>query len=183
MKAGAVPALVVFSVATGIAHAQGVTTAPPAAAAPVTGNWVISETSSPVDYTPIVVAIANSREGAESSAMQLNIYCRNGRTELVVNGPAISGRGDDYAVSYRINGDGPVQTAAGPPSFGAGARFKGDIVPLLRSLPEQGEILIRLVPRSGAALEGHFSLGGMNLVREKLAGACKWPQTVAKPRN
>ena len=41
--------------------------------------------------------------------MQLTLYCRNGRTELVVAGPAVSGRGEDYAISYRVNGDEPVQ--------------------------------------------------------------------------
>ena len=182
MRAAAIPLFVAFALASGIALAQGVI-APPSRAAPATGNWVVSETSSPVDYTPIVVAITASRNGSESSAMQLTISCRNGRTELVVAGPVISGRGEDYAVSYRINGDEPVQAAAGTPSFGTGARFAGDVVRLLRSLPEEGDIVIRLVPRTGAALEGHFSLLGLNLVRDKLAGACKWPQAIAKPRN
>ena len=144
---------------------------------------LVSETISPVDYTPIVVAITPSRDSAESSAMQLSIYCRNGRTELVVAGPAISGRGEDYAISYRINGNEPVQIAAGSPSFGTGAAFKGDIVRLLQSLPEEGDIVVRLAPRTGAALEGYFSLGGLKPVRDKLAAACKWPQAVAKPRN
>ena len=44
--------------------------------------------------------------------MELSISCRNGRTNLVVTGQTISGRGDDYAISYRINGDKPVQVAS-----------------------------------------------------------------------
>ena len=103
------------------------------------GNWTISDTTSPVDYRPIVVAITPSRDSAEGSAMQLSIHCRNGRTELVVAGPAVSGRGEDYAISYRVNGGEPVQIAAGLPSFGTGAAFKGDVVRLLQSLPEEGE--------------------------------------------
>jgi hypothetical protein len=182
MRATAIPLFVVISLASGIANAQGVN-APPAPATAVTGNWVISETSSPVDYTPIVVAVTTSRGGAENSMLQLNIYCRNGRTELVIAGQAISGRGEDYAITYRVNGDEPVQTAAGPPSFGTGARFKGDVVRLLRSLPDEGDIVIRLAPRTGAPLEGNFSLGGLKPVRDKLAGACKWPQAIAKPHN
>ena len=136
-----------------------------------------------MDYTPIVVAITPSRDSAEGSAMQLTIYCRNGRTELVVAGPAVSGRGEDYAISYRVNGDEPVQVAAGVPSFGPGAAFKGDIVRLLQSLPEEGNIAFRLAPRTGAAREGNFSLGGLKPVRDKLAAACKWPQAIANPRN
>jgi hypothetical protein len=182
MRTAAVPLFVALALASGIALAQGAN-APPQRAAPATGNWVVSETTSPVDYTPIVVAITTSRDGAESSAMQLTVYCRNGRTELVVAGPAISGRGEDYAISYHVNGDEPVQTAAGVPLFGTGAAFKGDVVRLLQSLPEEGDIVIRLAPRTGAAREGSFSLGGLKLVRDKLAGACKWPQAIAKPRN
>jgi hypothetical protein len=136
-----------------------------------------------VDYDPIVVAITPSREGAESSAMQLSMSCRAGRTELVVKGPAIAGKGDDYAISYRIDGHKPVQIAAGPPSFGAGAAFKGDVVRLLQSFPEEGGITVRLSPRTGATREGSYSLNGLKTVREKLAAACRWPQAIAKTRN
>ncbi len=51
-------------------------------------NWIVSETTSPVDYTPIVTATASYRRGADGSSMQLSIHCRGGRTELVVTGPA-----------------------------------------------------------------------------------------------
>ena len=147
------------------------------------GDWMISETTSPVDYTPIVTAVAVSRGGSDGSLMQLAISCRGGRTELVVEGPAITGKGDDFAISYRIDGNEPVQIAAGPPSFGTGAAFKGDIVRLLQSLPEGGGITVRISPRTGATREGTFSLDGLKPVREKLAAACKWPQAIAKPRN
>jgi hypothetical protein len=156
---------------------------PPPRSAPAVGNWTISETTSPVDYMPFVVAVTPSRGGTEGSAMQLSIYCRNGRTELVVAGPAISGRGGDYTMLYRVNGDQPVQAAAGAPSFGTGVAFKGDVVGLLQSLPEEGEVTVRLSPRTGVAREGNFSIGGLKMVREKLAAACRWPQAIAAPRN
>ena len=150
--------------------------------AAVGGNWTVSETTSPVDYTPIVTAVTVSRS-ADDSVMQLAIYCRGGRTELVVEGPAIAGKGDDYAISYRIDGNDRVQLLGGPSSFGTGAAFKGDIVRLLQSLPDEGGVTVRISPRTGAAREGTFSLNGLKTVREKLAVACKWPQAVAKPRN
>jgi hypothetical protein len=146
-------------------------------------NWMISETTSPVDYTPIVTAVTVSRSDADGSVMQLAIYCRGGRTELVVEGPAIAGKGDDYAISYRIDGNDRVQLLGGPSSFGTGAAFKGDIVRLLQLLPDEGGVTVRISPRTGAAREGTFSLNGLKTVREKLAVACKWPQAVAKPRN
>ena len=138
-------------------------------------NWIVSETTSPVDYTPIVTATTSSR-GPDGSSMQLSIYCRGGRTELVVTGPPLSRSGADYAISYSINGDQPVQVAAGSPSFGTGAAFTGDVVRLLQSLPDDGDIAVRLSTRTGAAVERSFSLGGLKMVREKIAAACKWPQ-------
>jgi hypothetical protein len=146
-------------------------------------NWIISETTSPVDYTPIVTAIAYSYSGSERPLMQLSVHCRGGRTELVVPGPAFSSAGADYTLSYRVNDGQPVQLAAGSPSFGPGAAFTGDVVRLLQSLPDEGHITVRISNRSGAAQDGQFLLAGLRTVREKLAAACKWPHAVARPRN
>src|SRR5882724_6020265 len=155
----------------------------PASSAPAADNWIVSETTSPVDYTPIATATTLSRGGANGSSMQLSIQCRGGRTELVVAGPAVSRSSAEYAISYRINGGQPVQLAAGSPSFGTGAAFTGDVVRLLQSLPEEGDIAVILSTRTGAAQDGLFLLGGLKRVREKVAVACKWPQAVARPRN
>lgn len=157
--------------------------AAPDRAARASDNWIISETTSPVNYTPMVTATASSRGGSDGSSMQLAIHCRGGRTELVVSGPAVSRSSSDYSITYRVNNDQPVQLAARSPSFGTGAAFTGDIVRLLQSLPEDGHIAVRLTTRSGVAQEGRFSLGGLKTAREKLAAACRWPHAVAGPRN
>jgi len=206
----AIPLSVAFEVASGIALAQGAADpmahlracsmmehaerlqcldrlsrdiAAPDRAAGVGDNWIISETTSPVNYTPMVTATAFSRGGPDDSLTKLAIYCRSGRTDLVVSGPAVSGGGADYTISYSVNDGQPVQLAAGSPSFGTGVAFAGDIVRLLQSLPEDGHIAVRISPRGGAAQDGRFSLGGLKTVREKLAAACRWPNAVAGPRN
>src|SRR5258705_11205856 len=210
MKTAAIPLSVAFEVASAVAFAQGASDpgahlracslmeqaerlecleklsrslAPPARPAPAGDNWIVSETTSPVDYTPIVTATTSSRGGSNGSSMQLSIRCRGGRTELVVAGPALSRSSADYAISYRVNDGQPVQLATGSPSFGPGAAFTGDVVRLLQSLPEEGDIAVRLSTRTGAAQDGYFSLGGLKMVREKVAAACKWPHAVARPRN
>jgi hypothetical protein len=210
MKTAAIAPSVAFEVASAVAFAQGASDpvahlracslmeqverlecleklsrslAPPASPAPGGDNWIVSETTSPVDYTPMVTATTSSRGGSNGSSMQLSIRCRGGRTELVVAGPAVSRSSADYAISYRINDGQPVQLATGSPSFGTGAAFTGDVVRLLQSLPEEGDIAVRLSTRTGAAQDGYFSLGGLKLVREKVAAACKWPHAVARPRN
>ena len=107
--------------------------------------------------------------------MQLSIRCRGGRTELVVAGPGISGRGDDYAISYRVNDGQQVQIAAAPPAFGAGVAFAGDVVRLLQSLPDAGSLSVHLTPRQGPRWTECFRSAGWEAVRAKMAVACKWP--------
>ena len=143
-------------------------------------NWIVSETTSPVDYTPLVAASTSSR-GPDSASMQLSIFCRSGRTEMVVTGSTLSGRGGDYAVTYSINGNEPVRVPASSPSFGTGVALRGDVMRLLQSFPDQGEIAIHLSTRTAPAVERSFSLGGLKMVREKIATACKWPSAVASP--
>jgi len=210
MKRAAIPFAVAITVTSGIALAQGIddptaqlracsvieraerldcldkvsrSIPPERRQARKTDNWIVSETTSPVDYSPIAAATTFSRDGPSESAMRLSIRCRGGRTELVVVGPGISGRSDDYAISYRINDGQPLQIAAAVPASGAGVAFAGDVVRLLQSLPDGGSLRIHLAPRAGTALAGMFSLAGLETVRAKLAAACKWPHAIAKPND
>jgi len=146
-------------------------------------GWIISETTSPVDYSPIATATTSSLDVAGGSPMRLSIRCRGGRTELIVAGPAITGRGDDYFISYRVNGGQSVQLAGVVPASGDGVGFKGDVAALLQSLPGQGEFVVRLFALSGNALEGTFSLDGLERLRIKIGATCKWPHAIANPND
>jgi hypothetical protein len=147
------------------------------------GNWVVSETTSPVDYTPILTATTLAHGGSESSLTRLTIYCRSGRTELSVSGPAVPRGSTDFFIVYRVNDAQPLQVAGGAPAFGSGIAFRADIVQLLHALPDEGGLNVRLISRAGTAYEGQFALSGLKIVREKVAVACKWPNVVAKPGN
>ncbi|WP_271589962.1 hypothetical protein [Bradyrhizobium sp. CCBAU 53415] len=144
-------------------------------------GWLISETTSPVDYSPIVTATTSSVGGSDGASMQLAIHCRKGRTEVVVAGPAVSRSASEYAVSFQLNAEQPMQLTAVSPSSGSGVAFGGDVVQLLRSLPDDGHIVVRLSIRTGVVQEGQFPLGGFKNVREKVGAACKWPHAVARP--
>lgn len=146
-------------------------------------GWIVSETTSPIDYTPIVTATAFAEGGANGALKQLSIHCRGGRTELVLGGPAASESGADSVLSYRVDDSQPVQLAAGRPSYGTGVAFRGDVVGLLLSLPNEGGIAIRLGTRAGAVHDAHFSLVGLKPARDRVAAACKWPRTLARPRS
>jgi hypothetical protein len=143
--------------------------------------WTISLTTSPVDYSPVATATTSSRDGgAGESPIKLSIRCRGGRTELLLAGPGISGRGD-YAIFYRVNDGQPVQAAVR--ASGAGVTLGGDVVRLLQSLPDGGSLSIHLLPRSGASMDGSFSLVGLETVRAKMVDVCRWPHPVAKPNR
>jgi hypothetical protein len=114
--------------------------------------------------------------------MQLSIRCRGGRTELVLVGP-IQGRADEYAISFRVDDGPPAQVAAAPPMFGAGIAFKDDVVRLLQSLPNTGDLNVHISGRARAGQDAVFALAGLEAVRVKMAAACKWPRTVTKPRT
>jgi len=158
--------------------------APAHHAAPKADNWIISQTTSPVDYSPVATATTSSNDGAAAeSAMKLSIRCRRGRTELVVAGPGISGRGDGYAISYRVNDGQQVKIAAALPASGMGVAFGGDVVRLLQALPDSGSLSIQLTPRMGTALDAVFSLGGLETVLGKMAAVCRWPHPAAKPNG
>jgi hypothetical protein len=86
---------VLFIAAHRSAFAQGASEtmsrdAQSARAAAGSGSWLVSETTSPLDYSPIVAATTLSRSGSDDAAMQLSISCRAGRTEIVVAGPTVS---------------------------------------------------------------------------------------------
>ncbi len=137
--------------------------------APAADNWIVSETTSPIDYTPVTIATASSGGGPDGSTLQLSIQCRGGRTDLMIGGPALTRRGEDYVVSYAVNDGQPVVVAAGTPASGTGLAIRCDVVRLLASLPDRGEVAFRVTTRQGAALEGRYALAGLKIVLDR------WP--------
>jgi hypothetical protein len=208
MKIAALPFPVVLALVSGIASVQGASEAtqqlrgctvsaegpkcldkssratPPSLGLVLAADgWIVSETTSPIDYSPIATATISSRKVTGSTAMQLSIRCRGGRTELAVTGPAIKGRDNNYSIAYRVNGGQPVQLAGAAAAFGDGVAFKGDVVELLQQLPGDGELAVRLLPVSGNELDAIFSLGGLETLRAKIGATCKWPHAIAKPND
>jgi hypothetical protein len=166
-----------------IAPAPAPATPPEARRAPAADDWTVSETTSPLDYSPVAVATASSGGGPDGVSLQLSIQCRGGRTELVIGGPAVARRSEDYVVSYAINDGAPLVLPAGMPASGTGIAIRGDVVRLLASLPDRGDVTFRVEARQGGApLQGRYSLSSLKTVRDRLAAPCKWPAANA-PRN
>ena len=136
---------------------------------PAAGSWMLSETHSPIDYSPVVIATASA------SDVQLSIQCRGGRTDMVVASPGRGLRADEHRVSYAINDATAVPVALGPSSSGTGLALRGDVPRFLMALPQQGEIAFHITSRQGDALHGRFALPDLKKVLGRLAGPCKWP--------
>ena len=142
-------------------------------AQPSGGNWVISETTSPVDYSPQITAAIPSGSAVKDAPSSFAIRCRNQRTELVVATtgswrPSTSGV---FKVIYRINGQPVVEgwwSAAG-----RAAVFRGDATQFLQSLRDGVRLYISVFDGQGMVHEATFPMSGLDQVRRKIAAVCK----------
>ena len=148
---------------------------PAPAAAPAAGKWIVSETRSPIDYSPVAIATASSSAGPDG-VLQLSIQCRGGRSEMVIRSAPLMRRAEDHVVSYVINDAPPVAVTSGLSSSGSGIALKGDVAGFLMSLPAEGAIAFRVADRQGETLEGRYDLAGIKALVARLAGPCKWPR-------
>ncbi len=57
----------------------------PDPAQPQGPNWIISETTSPVDYRPQIAALTTARALSQDAPSSLAIHCRARRTELIIS--------------------------------------------------------------------------------------------------
>lgn len=146
-------------------------------------SWVVSETTSPLDYSPVVVATATASGAPDGLGMKLSIACRGGTTSFVLGSPRALPAGDVNAVSFAIDGGSPKPLAAAAAPSGTGMALTGDVVGFLLSLPAQGEIAFRIGGRQDATLEGRYSLAGLAITRERLAISCRWPTRPDTPRK
>jgi hypothetical protein len=140
------------------------------------GNWIVSETMSPVDYSPMITATTSSQPVAKDAPAILIIRCRGQRTDLLVStdGSWRSSRANELQIDLRVNDQPAVRTQWIASSDGRTAIFKDDAVRFLRSLPDAGRIIVSLSNWQGMAHEASFQLTGLNAIRQKIAAACKW---------
>ena len=137
------------------------------------GNWVISETTSPVDYSPQITAAISSGSAVKDAPSSFSIRCRGQRTELLVatTGSWRPSSNGIFKVIYRINEQPVVEGwwSAG----GRGAIFRGDANQFLQSLRDGGRLSISVYDAQGVAHEATFQMSGLDHVRRKIAAVCK----------
>jgi len=145
-------------------------------------NWLVSETTSPVDYTPLLTAMTRLPSSVKHAPNTLAIRCRGGRTELLVRtgGTWRVSRAREVQVEYQINDQPSVRLAWAASADGKTAIYKEDPVGLLQSLPEGARLKINVLDGPDPSHEATFPLAGLDAVREKIATACKWPPLANK---
>ncbi len=150
----------------------------PDSAQPQGPNWIISETTSPVDYRPQIAALMAARASSQDAPSSLTIYCRAHRTGLIISTTGSWKQATDVEVKvlYRINEEPSVEQRWIAVEKGKSLAFPGDVVRFLRSMPDGGRILVKLYAGEGQPYESMFQLGGLDPVRRKIAAACNWPQ-------
>ena len=148
-----------------------------ASSKPPDTNWIVSQTTSPIDYTPLIAVAIRLPFSVKHAPTTLAMRCRGGRTEFLVRteGTWRVSRAREVQVDYQINDQPVVRLAWTMSADGRTAIYKDDPVALLQSLPEGARLKINVLDEPGASHEATFDLAELDAVREKIAAACKWP--------
>jgi hypothetical protein len=145
-------------------------------------DWILSETTSPVDYSPLVTAVVRSISDLKDRANLLTVRCRAQHTEISIRTGGAWGvsRGNDLLVDYQINDQPVVRQPWTLSTDGKTATYKNDPVALLRSIPDGATLKIAVAEKNNVRLEATFALTGLSGIRQKVGAACKWAPLTAK---
>lgn len=148
-------------------------------APPQSPNWIISETTSPVDYKPQIAAQTTARAGSKDGPASLVIHCRADRTKLFLStaGPSTKIPSADVRVVFQINNLPPVDERWRVADGGRSVAFPGDAVRLIRSMPGTGRFLVKVYAGTASPDESIFELTGLEAVRRRFAELCNWPSS------
>jgi hypothetical protein len=145
-------------------------------------DWVVSETTSPVDYSSLVSAVIRSTSGEKDGPNSFAIRCRAQRTEvsLGTNGAWGVPRGNLLQVDYQIEDRPSIRQQWILATDGKTATYKDDAVELLRSIPDGAALKVAVADKDNVRREALFQLAGLSAVRQKIAAACKWTPAPAR---
>jgi hypothetical protein len=143
---------------------------------PIGSGWVVSETTSPIDYTPLVTALIRSTSQKKDAPNTLIIRCRGQRTELAVRTDGVwrTPRGSETQGAYQINEHPAVGQRWILSPDGKSATYKDDVIGLLQALPDGASLKINLTDQASSTHEATFHLDGWSAVGRKIGTACRW---------
>lgn len=149
---------------------------------PTGTNWVISETTSPLDYSPLVTASIRSTSRVKDAPSALAVRCRGQHTELVIrtDGSWTATRSSELRVDYQVNDHPAVGLQWILSSDGKTATYRDDPISFLQSLPDGARLKINVADRASSSHEAMFQIDGWDVVRNKIGTACNWARTTEK---
>lgn len=139
-------------------------------------SWVVSETTSPVDFSPLITAVIRPASRLRDGPSNLAVRCRRGRTELSIWSETgwHSARSDAVLVDHRVDKEPIVRQMWSLSADARTATYREDAVELLRSLPDGGLLSISLPDGDNLRREATFLLTGWTAVRQKIEKLCNW---------
>jgi hypothetical protein len=145
-------------------------------------DWIVSETTSPIDYSPLVAAVLHSTSNAKDGPNILAVRCRARHTELFIRTDGAWGVPHQYdlLVEYQINDRSVVRQPWILSADGKTATYKYDAVEPLRSMPEGATLKVAVADNGNVRREATFKLTGLSAIRQKIGTACKWAPATAK---
>jgi hypothetical protein len=155
------------------------------ASAPPANRWIVSETTSPIDYSPLVSAMLEPIQHGDNGPVSLAIHCRAKRIELSLQFPGGSTWRNEPHIYFQIDDQSPAVLDWNWSADGKIATLNNDPVSLLQSLPDGSTLKIRANDRAPQSTA--FRLVGLDAIKKKIASACSWApqqaQTSAKSRT
>jgi hypothetical protein len=139
-------------------------------------NWIVSETTSPIDYSPLVTAVTRATTGPRDAPDTLAIRCVGPRTEILLRteGTWRASRSSKAQVEFQINDQPLVKQQWMASADGKTASYGNDIAGFLQSLPEGARLKIKVLDGTGPGHEATFQLAGLDAVLKKIAEPCRW---------
>jgi Type VI secretion system VasI, EvfG, VC_A0118 len=136
-------------------------------------NWVVSETTSPVDYGPLLTAVIRPTSNSPGGPVSLAIRCRGGQTGLLIRTERTwhATRRNAIPVDFQINDQPTVRQNWILSADAKIANYADDAVELLRSLPDGARLTVSV---TDGAEQATFLLAGWDAIRKRVETACKW---------
>jgi len=146
-------------------------------AKPTSSLWRITESASPLDDSPSVVAILLPQESSSTGIGEASAYliaaCRENITSLIIKTEMFM-TADAPSVTIRIGSQPATKSNWGRSSdYKAVGLWNGkDAIPFLKSLKDDEKMFLRLEDRN--RVEATFNLSRVSEVVEKISQKCKW---------
>jgi hypothetical protein len=143
-------------------------------------RWIVSETTSPVDYTPLVSATIWPRQQVNSGLSGLTISCRAKRitVSLRLMGDIDVPRWGAIWIDSQVGDQHPIkQRWSWDEQQGTTLFYDGDAIALLQSIPEGARLRFGVGDSKGVRHMATYQLFGLDAARKKVASTCAVPST------